>query len=94
MACYVLTLPQATDTPHFLHVINQTNLRPQAKFRVGEEEECKPICAQKEKNWKQLNWSELVSLSTTERETMWPLLETDVSETIEHSLSLSATAPG
>lgn len=88
-ACYLSKLPQANDTPHFLHITDQTNLMPLSKFRVGEGEECKPTCAQKEKNWKCLNWSELVSLNTTEHETMWPLLEREMCQKLWRALCFS-----
>lgn len=86
----ILKLPQATDTPHFLHVTDQKNLMPLSKFRVGEGEECKPTCAQKRK---ELEMFELVRAGLTEHNrasnNVASSRNTDVSETVAHSLFLS-----
>lgn len=65
-----------------------------SKFKAGEGEEFKPTRAQKEKSWKYLNWSKLVSLNTAKQETVRPLLETEMRQKPELSVSLSAVAPG
>lgn len=85
----ILKLPQATDTPHSLHVTDQKNPMPLSKFRVGQGEECKPTCAQKEKNWRCLKRSELVSPNTTEHQTTWPLLETEMCQKLWSALCFS-----